>query len=154
PPATATFRRSLAALENYTNVLLILAEGRNIEVAQAEVQALAGNVGAVLELSGVGGASAALNTLTSAFKPLLDIAAKHANAQELARVVKEVSPDAVKVVRELRNAAPEFFNTLTETSQARLDTEPLEDPGVLAAEEKVRAAKARVDGGKGDVAAA
>ena len=62
PPATATFRRSLAAVESYSNVLLILAEGRNLEAAQAEVQSLAGNVGGVLEMAGASGAGRTLHS--------------------------------------------------------------------------------------------
>jgi hypothetical protein len=134
PPATATFRRSLAAVESYTNVLLILAEGRNIEVAQAEAQSLAGNVGGVLELAGASGAGTALQGIAAALKPLLDIAAQHANAKELALNVKNAAPDAVKVVDQLRRAAPEVFKTLTERPLARLRTQGLTNDAVAAAE--------------------
>jgi hypothetical protein len=120
PPATATFRRSLAAVDSYTNVLLILAEGRNIEAAQAEVQSLAGNVGGVLEIAGATGASAAMQGVVGALKPLLDLAAKQSNAKELARNVKDVSPKVVVVIEQLRVAAPELFNTLTERALASL----------------------------------
>jgi hypothetical protein len=134
PPATATFRRSLAAVESYTTVLLILAEGRNIEVAQAEVQSLAGNVGGVLELAGASGAGTALQGIAGALKPLLDVAAQHANAKELARNVKDAAPDAAKVVDQLRRAAPEVFKTLTERPLARLRTQGLTNDAVAAAE--------------------
>ena len=114
PPATAAFRRSIAAIQGYTNVLLILAEGRNLEAAQAEVQALVGNVGGVLEMAGGGAAGVALKTFTSAIQPLLDLAAKRANAKELARVVDQVSPKAEEVIAQLRITAPELFKMLTE----------------------------------------
>lgn len=120
PPATATFRRSLAAVDSYTNVLLILAEGRNIEAAQAEVQSLAGNVGGVLEIAGAAGASAAMQGVVGALQPLLDLAAKRSNSKELARNVKEVSPKVAVVIEQLRVAAPELFNTLTERALASL----------------------------------
>jgi hypothetical protein len=119
PPATASFRRSIAAIQGYTNVLLILAEGRNLEAAQAEVQALAGNVGGVLEIAGAGAAGAALEVFTTSIQPLLDIAAKRANAKELARAVKQVSPKAVDVITKLRETAPELFTMLTEQSLKR-----------------------------------
>jgi hypothetical protein len=140
PPATATFRRSLAAVESYTNVLLILAEGRNVEAAQAEVQSLAGNVGGVLDLAGASGVGVALQGFASALQPLLEIAAKRANAKELARSVKEISPKAVAVADQLRIAAPELFTTLTERPLARLRTVGLTNAEVAAAE------RARIEG--------
>ena len=140
PPATATFRRSLAAVESYTNVLLILAEGRNIAAAQAEVQALAGNVGGVLDLAAGGGVGVALQGFASALQPLLEIAAKRANSKELARNVKQVAPKATEVARQLRIAAPELFITLTERPLARLRTVGLTNAEVAAAEQ------ARIEG--------
>jgi hypothetical protein len=135
PPATAAFRRSLAAIESYTNVLLILAEGRNIEAAQAEVQNLAGNVGGVLDLAGASSVGAALKTFAGAVQPLLDIAAKRANAKELARNVKEVAPQANAVADQLRIAAPELFTTLTERSLKKMRDA---DNKELAAAEQAR----------------
>lgn len=126
PPATATFRRSLAAVDSYTNVLLILAEGRNIEGAQAEIQSLAGNVGGVIEIAGAAGASAAMQGVVGALKPLLELAAKQSNAKELARNVKQVSPKVVVVIGQLRGAAPELFNTLTERALANLQRAKLQ----------------------------
>lgn len=142
PPATATFRRSLAAVESYTNVLLILAEGRNLEAAQAEVQSLAGNVGGVLEMAGASGAGVAVQGIASALQPLLDLAAKHSNSKELARNVKDVAPKAVAVVEQLRLAAPELFATLTESALARLQRAKLK-PDTSA--EIVRVEAARID---------
>jgi len=114
PPGTASFRRSIAAIQGYTNVLLILAEGRNLEAAQAEVQALVGNVGGALEIAGAGAAGVTLKVFTESIQPLLDIAARRANAKELARVVKDVSPKAVDVIAKLRETAPVLFTMLTE----------------------------------------
>jgi hypothetical protein len=119
PPVTATFRRSLAAVESYTNVLLILAEGRNLEAAQAEVQGLSANVGGLLDMARPG-AGVLLTGVTEALKPLLEIAAKNANAKELTRNVKRVAPDAKAVIRQLRLAAPEMFTTLTQQSLSTL----------------------------------
>ena len=119
PPGTAAFRRSLAAIGDYTHVLLILAEGRNLEVAQAQLQSLAANVGGALELAGATGLGPAAGALASALQPVLDLAAKHGNAEELARNVKEVAPQVVAVIEQLRATAPELFTTLTEQSLAR-----------------------------------
>lgn len=136
PPATAAFRRSLSAVESYTDVLLILAEGRNIEAAQAEVQSLAGNVGGVLDLAGAGAAGEALKVFAGALQPVLDLAAKRANAKELERNVKDVAPAAVAVVGKLRIVAPELFTTLTERPLAKLRTVGLTNSEVAAAEAK------------------
>jgi len=134
PPATATFRRSLAAIDSYTQVLLILAEGRNIEIAQAEVQSLAANVGSVLDLAGGSGVGTALTGLSSALQPLLGFAAQHENAKELARNVKTVSPQAIALIAELRNAAPALFRTLTERSLARMNTQGLTSADIAKVE--------------------
>jgi hypothetical protein len=136
PPATAAFRRSLAALESYSNVLLILAEGRNIEAAQAEVQALAGNLGGVAELAGASGAGVALQGFAGALQPLLDIAAKRANAKELARNVKEVSPKAMEVAEQLRKSAPELFTTLTQGPLKAFTEDGVDKPHIAVAEKK------------------
>jgi hypothetical protein len=119
PPGTAAFRRSLAAVGDYTHVLLILAEGRNLEVAQAQLQSLAANVGGALELAGATGLGPSAAALAGALKPVLDLAARHSNADELRRNVKEVSPHVVALIEQLRATAPELFTTLTEQSLAR-----------------------------------
>ncbi len=133
PPAAATFRRSLTAVESYTNVLLILAEGRNLDAAQAEVQGLASNISGALALAG-GGIGTALTGLSGVLQPVLDLAAKRANARELARTVKQVAPQTLAVVEQLRIAAPELFTTLTERSLAQLRTTGLISADVAAAE--------------------
>ncbi len=134
PPATATFRRSIAAIQGYTSVLLILAEGRNLEAAQAEVQGLAGNIGGVLEIAGAGEFAVALKGFATAVQPLLDLAARHANAKELARNVKQVSPQAIAVIAKLRVSAPELFAMLTEQPLARFRTVGLTNAEVAAVE--------------------
>jgi hypothetical protein len=133
PPATAAFRRSLDAIDSYTQVLLILAEGRNIEAAQAEVQSIASNVGGVLDIAG-GGVGTALTGLSSALQPLLGIAAQRSNSKELARNVKQVSPQTIALIGELRKAAPELFKTLTERSIARMNTQGLTNAEVAKVE--------------------
>jgi hypothetical protein len=100
-------------------VLLILAEGRNLEAAQAQLQSLAANVGGALELAGATGLGPSAAALAGALKPVLDVAARHSNAGELRRNVKEVSPQVLALIEQLRATAPELFTTLTEQSLAR-----------------------------------
>jgi hypothetical protein len=136
PPGTAAFRRSLAAVGDYTHVLLILAEGRNLEAAQAQLQSLAVNVGGALELAGGTGLGPAAAALSSALQPVLDLAAKHGNAKELRRNVQQVSPQVVAVIEQLRATAPELFTTLTEQSLARFRRDGLANAEIARLESR------------------
>lgn len=134
PPGTRAFRQALAAVGDYTQLLLVLAEGRNIEEAKGHLQALAGNAGISLEAAGTGGAGMALGAALKALDPLINLAAKDANAEELRRVAREESPKVKAVIGELRSAARELFNTVTEAPLARFNTEGLSNPEVAKAE--------------------
>jgi hypothetical protein len=123
PPGTRAFRRSLAAVGNYTRVLILLAEGQNIEEARGELQALTTNVGVALAAVGAPEGSVALKGALTALQPLLDLAAKEANAVELERLVREEAPKVDAVIGALRQGAPALFDTLTEQSFARLSKE-------------------------------
>lgn len=48
PPATAAFRKAVSAIRCYATVLVLLAEGQNIEAARAELAMLATNLVGVL----------------------------------------------------------------------------------------------------------
>lgn len=128
PPGTRAFRRSLAAVGDYTRVLILLAEGKNIEEARGELQALATNVGVALAAVGVPEGSLALKGALTALQPLLDLAAKDANAVELERLVREEAPKVDRVIDALQQSAPELFNTLTEQSFAHLSRDSLKSP--------------------------
>jgi hypothetical protein len=122
PPATRTFRRGLAAVGDYTQLLLLLAEDRNLDEAKAQLQALAGNLGVALEAAGVGGASVVASPVLEALNPLIELAAKDANAAELKRVVLQESPKVEALVAALSKAAPELFRTVSQTSFRRFNT--------------------------------
>jgi hypothetical protein len=133
PPGTRAFRQALAAVGDYTQLLVILAEGRNLDEAKGQLVALTGNLGLALSAAGVAGAGPTLNVLLQAFNPVLDLAAKGANANELKRLVVQESPQVEKLVDELQTQAGEFFITLTEASMARFNL-ALDKPDVAAAE--------------------
>jgi hypothetical protein len=133
PPGTRAFRQALAAVGDYTQLLVILAEGRNLDEAKGQLVALTGNLGLALSAAGVAGAGPTLNVLLQAFNPVLDLAAKGANAKELKRLVVQESPQVEKLVDELQTQAGEFFITLTEASMARFNL-ALDKPDVAAAE--------------------
>jgi hypothetical protein len=133
PPGTRAFRQALAAVGDYTQLLVILAEGRNLDEAKGQLVTLTGNLGLALSAAGVTGAGPTLNVLLQAFNPVLDLAAKGANAKELKRLVVQESPQVEKLVGELRTQAGEFFTTLTEAPMARFNL-ALDKPDVAAAE--------------------
>lgn len=134
PPATAAFRRALAAVGNYTNALVILAEDRNVPAANAQLQSLAGNVGTALAIAGATSLGPALTGLASALQPVLKLAATQANREELARNVTQVAPQVAAVLDQLRASAPELFNTLTEEAMARFRTQGLTSPEIAQME--------------------
>ena len=141
PPGTRTFRRALAAVGDYTELLLILAEGRNIDEATAQLHTLAGNAGAALGSAGAlvgapqaAGIAPALNGLVTAFEPLIGRAAQRSNANELKRLVREESPKVEKVLEALGDGVPALFNTLAETPLARFNTVGLDNPEVAKVE--------------------
>ena len=133
PPATRAFRRALAAVGDYTTLLVMLAEDRNIDEAMGQLQVLTGNLGSAFSATGSVGVEAALATALEAFKPLLEMAAQQANTEELKRLVKETSPKVIGLVDALRNGARPMFRTLTGQSR-RLLSEGGADPGLIKAE--------------------
>lgn len=134
PPATRAFRRALAAVGDYTQLLLLLAEDRNVDEAKGQLQGLAGNLGATLEAVGVGGASLVAGPIVEALNPLIELAAKDANAAELKRVVLQESPKVEALVAALGKGAPEVFRTVSENAFRRFNTIGLDNLEVAKAE--------------------
>jgi hypothetical protein len=121
PPATRAFRQALAAVGDYTQLLMILAEGRNVAEARDQIMTLTNNLGLALVAAGATGLGPTLQGLVSALDPLLDLAAKSSNAKELQRLVVQESPKVLKLVAAMRTAASEFFTTLAEAPLARFN---------------------------------
>ena len=140
PPATHAFRRALRSVGDYTQLLVILAEGRNIEGAQAQLHTLAANLGSALaSVGGVTGAPAAgvapaLTGLVAAIEPLTRRVATRNNIEELRRLVLQESPKVERVIAALRDSAPVLFDTVTERSMGRLNTVGLDNAEVAADE--------------------
>lgn len=128
PPATGAFRRALQSVGDYTQLLVILAEGRNIDAAQAQLHTLAANLGSALASAGsltgapaAAGVGPALSGLVAAVEPLTRRVAARNNIEELRRVVLQESPKVETVITALRDSAPVLFDTVTERSMARLN---------------------------------
>lgn len=128
PPATRVFRQGVRLLGEYAEVLLTLAEGRNLKDASAQVQTLGENIAALVNLvPGAGAIGVALSGALGALTPVIRDAAQAKNVEELKRLVLDGAPHVRKLIEGLRKGAPEFFNTLVyqsvkdATSPAALD---------------------------------
>lgn len=133
PPATRAFRQALAATGDYTRLLTILAEDRNMDAAMAQLAGFTANLGQAAGAAGAAGVGSILNGLLQAFNPVLEIAGQRGNAQELKRLVVQESPKVQALVRELRTQAGEFFATLAEAPLARFNL-AIGNPDVARAE--------------------
>jgi hypothetical protein len=136
PPATRKFRGGLSVLGKYVDVLVALAEGRNIEELHAQLQSLSSGINQLLALvPSAAAAGPAIGGALTALKPLIDAAAKQANAEEIKRLVTEGAPSANLLIEKLKEATPSIFNTLTEVA-AENATSPagLEHPEMAKSE--------------------
>lgn len=109
PPATGSLRGGLRVIERYAEVLTALAEGRNIDQAIGEVNALGQELGGLLAM---GGLQVTLKPALQALQPVLADVARNANAQEARRLIVEGAPKVSTLIQALREAAPDAFNTL------------------------------------------
>ena len=130
PPGTARLRGGLLVIERYADVLSTLAEGRNIEGAIGQVDALGQQVGGLLELAGV--AALPIGAALSALQPILQTAAKQANAAEARRLILDGAPKVGTLIGALRDAAPPMFDTLIEASAQKALL--LDQPAAIAGE--------------------
>lgn len=134
PPATRAFRRALAVVGNYTELLLILAEGRNLDEARGQLETIAGNVGTALEAAGMPGIGLPLKGALQALEPLLTLAARQGNAEELKRRVRDEAPKVEGLISALREFARELFHTLAEEPLERFNTQGLANTEVARVE--------------------
>ena len=130
PPATAQLRGGLAVIERYANVLSLLADGRNIDGAIGEVDALGQEVSGLLAVAGV--AEQPIGAALTALQPILASAARQANAAEARRLILEGAPKLSALLAALHSSAPAMFDTLIEASAQRAVL--LESPIPIATE--------------------
>lgn len=137
PTATAQLRGGLRVIERYAEVLTTLAEGRNIEQAIGDVNALGQEVGGLLSLAGL---NVALAPALQALQPVLAAAARNANAEEARRLILDGAPKVSGLIQALREAAPESFKTLI-TDLRRAADKPA---GAAAAVKEIEARRVMV----------
>jgi hypothetical protein len=131
PPATAVIRGTLSVIERYADILSTLAEGRDIEGAIGQIDALGMNV---VGLVGLAGVANPVGSALAALRPILQGAARQANATEAKRLILEGAPKVSAVIAALRQASPSIFKTLIEATAVKLTSEADATPAVAAAD--------------------
>lgn len=133
PPSTAIQRRGLKVVGAYFDVLEILAEGRNIDEAKAQIQVLASDVAGLATLA-TGGASLAVGPIISALNPIIEAAARTQNAQELRRLVLEGAKPVEDLIVALKTSSPQIFTVLITESESAATGPLLENKPARRAE--------------------
>lgn len=134
PPATRQFRSALLILGQYSDLLLTLAEGRNIDQAKADLQSLGASVAGTLALiPQAAPAAAAIGPLLTALGPVIDEAAKAQNFKEMRRIVAAAEPHFGALIDALQAGTPAMFDTLTRAAARRVPVETRQNPALAAA---------------------
>lgn len=105
PPNTATFRHSLNVVTAYANLLVSLAEAKDVASTKSHMVEISSSIGAIAGLAGVEAAVGALS-------PIIDHALRASSIAEARRLVLEGAPLIEALLAALKNATPEIFNAL------------------------------------------
>jgi hypothetical protein len=112
PPTTRRIRDGIRLIGRYSEVLLTLAEGRNLDETSAQIQNLGGNIAALIAMGAGPGGGAAFSGALAALDPIIRDAAQRKNIEEMNRLVLAGAPHVTTLVVSLRDGAPAVFNTL------------------------------------------
>ncbi len=129
PPATSVIRGALLSIGSYADILSILAEGRNAGDAIGHIDALNKNITGLAEIAGTANP---IGPALAALRPILESAARQANAVEAKRLILEGAPKVTAVISALRQVTPPMFKTLIEASAAKLTSEADAAPEIAA----------------------
>jgi hypothetical protein len=127
PTLTTSLRLGLGLAGDYFKLLVTLAEGKNVDEAQAEISALAVSVTGVIAVA-TGGAAAPLAGIAAELGPLTDQWAQARNAEELRRLVLEGEPLVKSVISNLRGASVTIYETLTREPMRAVRTTLADNP--------------------------
>jgi hypothetical protein len=132
PPATRAFRTGVRLIGEYADVLVTLAEGRNVDEAAAQVQALGGTIAGLASMASGPGAAAGTTAVLAALDPLIKEAAQQKNIEEMKRLLLNGAPHVKKLIEVLRApGAPEMFEMLIKASGTlAVSKKALDDPEV------------------------
>jgi hypothetical protein len=129
PPATRALRTGIDALRQYSQVLLVLAEDRNIEQARMQLRVLGGiSAGTLVMIPGGQGPAAMILPVLEALGPLLDAAIKAQNFKEMIRLVSSANEQFAKLVLALKATTPYMFDTLTRSAARKAPNETINNP--------------------------
>lgn len=112
PVLTTSLRRALGIVGDYFKLLAALAEGRNIDEAKAQINALAGSVAGVITVA-TGGAGLPIVAIADKLAPLIERWAEAKDAEELRRLVLEGEPIVKSLIVSLQSASSTMYETLT-----------------------------------------
>jgi hypothetical protein len=129
PPTTRRIRDGIRLIGRYSEVLLTLAEGRNLDETSAQIQNLGGNIAALIAMGAGPGGGAGFSGALAALDPIIRDAAQRKNIEEMNRLVLAGAPHVTKLVMSLRDGAPAVFNTLIfQSVKGVTSTDALKNP--------------------------
>lgn len=129
PPATRSFRRGIDVLGQYSEVLLTLATGRNIDEAKARLEIIASAVtGASALVPAAVPAAGLIGPVFQGLAPIVEEAAKAQNFTEMKRLVTEASPSFNRLIAALQASSPWIFKTLIRKSERKVPIETAGNP--------------------------
>ncbi|WP_144186882.1 hypothetical protein [Elioraea rosea] len=112
PVLTASLRRGMGLVGDYFKLLVMLAEGRPVEEAKGQINALAGSVAGLITVA-TGGAALPLAALARQLGPLIDGWGRAQNGEELRRLVLEGEPIVREQIAAMQAASTAAYETLT-----------------------------------------
>ncbi|WP_291298658.1 hypothetical protein [Elioraea sp.] len=112
PVLTASLRRGMGLVGDYFKLLVILAEGRNVDEAKGQINTLSASVAGLITVA-TGGAALPLAALARQLGPLLDRWGQAQNAEELRRLVLEGEPIVREQIKVMQAASTTVYETLT-----------------------------------------
>jgi hypothetical protein len=111
PALTASIRHGLRVTGEYFKLLTVLAEGKNIDDAEAQVGLLATSLSGLAAIA-TGGTAAPLFGAVQALEPLVRQWAESRNMDELRRLVLDGAPKVDALLAELQAASSEMHESL------------------------------------------
>lgn len=121
PALTSSVRRGLGIVGDYFKLLVILAEGRNIDEAKGQIKALSDSVAGIVAVA-TGGAGIPIAGVVNQLAPLIGLWAEAKNAEELRRLVLDGEPIVKSLITHLQSASAEMHETLTRTPMRAVRT--------------------------------
>ena len=112
PVLTTSLRRGLGLVGDYFKLLVTLAEGKNIDEAKGQIDAIAASVAGLVTVA-TGGTALPLAAIAKELDPLIGQWAQAQNAEELRRLVLQGEPLIRSEINALQSASTTMYETLT-----------------------------------------